>query len=554
MSEINLGAYAAKRCPRATHNRYSPTAPAEPPAAPDIQRRAAEGQAFEAETTALIRHLFDQAGRTGDLVVLDQGWAKEATTAAMRRGAAVIVNGRLDDCHHRSGAPDVLVRCGGGYLPVDIKHHQTLSSTGKNPRSSVELSPITDPLARSSHRGASNKGGDWKSDTAQLAHYTRLLQDLGWHPGDDDLVGGIIGTSPVADWVGEGVFITWYDLTAPGRTGLSPLAGYDAAFAECLDAAEAAAAGGEAVRPYRTAECHDCPWADYCRDSVPADDASFAIEAAWPDRAQWAYLYGPAGQLSLEQLAGLDPVALAPGYQAVSPGKPTPAEALKALVRRAQMTLEGRDIEPLRGAWPEIPAADIEADFDIEWDKDNRIYQWGLRVRDGQDDATARDLTVYSFAPLDDAAEEALARRFTTVIEDLKQAAEASDRSLKVFHWCHPERSQTRKFDFVEAALEGIMVDLCRPWLKDNFLTRRTQSIKQVAPIFGFQWAVDDAGGLASQDYVERARQGDQAAIEWCLKYNYSDVEAQAWIRDGLRRMKAAAKARSWRPPFGRVA
>lgn len=60
-----------------------------------------------------------------------------------------------------------------------------------------------------------------------------------------------------------------------------------------------------------------------------------------------------------------------------------------------------------------------------------------------------------------------------------------------------------------------------------------------VAPIFGFDWAADDAGGAESQVKIDLARAGGDegmAAVQWLAAYNESDVAARAAIRDGLRR------------------
>ena len=65
-----------------------------------------------------------------------------------------------------------------------------------------------------------------------------------------------------------------------------------------------------------------------------------------------------------------------------------------------------------------------------------------------------------------------------------------------------------------------------------------------MAPIFGFHWAVEDAGGAASQVKIDLARAGGdegRAAVQWLAAYNGSDVAAQAAIRDGLRRASPQA-------------
>jgi predicted RecB family nuclease len=97
----------------------------------------------------------------------------------------------------------------------------------------------------------------------------------------------------------------------------------------------------------------------------------------------------------------------------------------------------------------------------------------------------------------------------------------------------------TRRFACVATALEGITVDL-RAWFLRTFHVRGEASIKAVAQVFGFDWAVDDPGGRLSMNKIEIARGTDSEALDarrWCLDYNESDVAAQAVIRDGLRTM-----------------
>ena len=99
---------------------------------------------------------------------------------------------------------------------------------------------------------------------------------------------------------------------------------------------------------------------------------------------------------------------------------------------------------------------------------------------------------------------------------------------MTVFHWSHPERSMTSKYPGVDRLLEGRSFDL-HAWFTDHFLTRDGTSLKAVAPIFGFHWAVDDAGGAESQVKIDLARAGGdegRAAVQWLVAYNESDVAA----------------------------
>lgn len=93
--------------------------------------------------------------------------------------------------------------------------------------------------------------------------------------------------------------------------------------------------------------------------------------------------------------------------------------------------------------------------------------------------------------------------------------------------------------------LEGRTLNLLA-WVSGEFVARKSFTIKDVAPIFGFEWGVDDAGGFSSMDKIEHARRTGpdaDAARRWCLDYNAADVVAQAAVREGLRRLCAAERA-----------
>lgn len=334
---------------------------------------------------------------------------------------------------------------------------------------------------------------------------------MGFHPDAGTNLGGIIGTSDCTALIDEDLGITWYDLdaatietysaTAAGhRKKRSALQRYDHEFGFRITVAETALAGGESVRPYRITECDSCEWVEYRTAVAGPDDTSFAIEAGHLTARVWQYLYQHCGRnatLSVAQLAAVDPAAHVDPFREQSVGTRKPDSRLADAVKRAQ-----------------------------------------LRVRDGQDDTTARYQPVVSFGPLDEAAEEALAETFAARIPDLRCQADREGKSLQVFHWHHPEHSRTRKFAAVAAALDGITFDLLK-WFNAEYFARTSSSIKEVAAIFGFGWAVDDPGGLAAQGMIDAARGSGpdtEAARQWCLRYNECDVTAQAVIRDALRR------------------
>jgi predicted RecB family nuclease len=382
----------------------------------------------------------------------------------------------------------------------------------------------------------------------QLAHYTRMLESLGHHPGGRRW-GGIIGTDDHTDLVGETLGIVWYDLDEAVETTYStssptqkarrsPVERYDHEFAFRLKVAEAARRGEELVRPIGIAECGRCPWVEHCTSLASPDDASFAIITPQLDAREWLFLARHGGD-TIAGLAALDAAVLVDEYKTQAVGRQDHEKRLRTVIDQARMTRDGIDIEPLdpTAGWPEPPSADVEIDFDIEWDRDGHVYQWGIRVRDGQDDATSRYDPVISVDPLEPATHEALAAKFTADLRALLAEADAAGRSVAIFHWTKAETSRARAFPELDALLNGRTIDLYE-WVRASFRVRGTYSIKNVAPMFGFEWGVEDPGGFGSMDKIEQARisgpNGD-AAREWCLAYNESDVAAQAAIRDGLR-------------------
>lgn len=547
MAPITLGGYPAKQCARVTHNEFAPGVLEPAPPQPDREALREAGIAFESDVLHEIRERYGDSER---LLLLNADISRVErqgrTLAAMDAGVEVIAGGRLPDVNGRMGLPDVLIRHQGGYLPVDIKNHRTLT-TAK--RSAVEVSTLWDPDRRLARPGHSDHGARWRDDVLQLAHYTRMLQELGFHCGTNR--GGIIGSSDFTALVGESRGITWYDLGAQNivtysasdpnhRKQRSALQCYDHEFAFRLAVAAAAASGRELVRPYRISDCATCVWFDHCATVAGDDDASFAIEAGHLTVREWQYLYrhcSDGAGLSVAQLAAVDVDAHVAAFRVQSVGTRNPADRLANAVRRARMICAGVDFESRQPGLPAVPSADIEVDFDIEWDDRGRIYQWGLRIRDGQDDTTAGYDPVVSFDPLDEAGEAELAAEFASRIQQLRSRADREGKSIQVFHWHHPEVTSTRRFADVEKVLDGLTYDL-RKWFDAMFFARTSSSIKDVAGFFGFRWEVDDPGGLASQGVIEAARgSGPQAdaARRWCLSYNECDVAAQAAIRDGVR-------------------
>jgi len=118
----------------------------------------------------------------------------------------------------------------------------------------------------------------------------------------------------------------------------------------------------------------------------------------------------------------------------------------------------------------------------------------------------------------------------------------ARDTECIVYCWADYERgfadSLWRKYGGNEAGwkhLENSLVDQCR-FVRDHFaLPASGYGIKKVAPLFGFKWAADDAGGLNSESwYGDWLRTEDEAVLRKILRYNLDDVVAMEVIHRAL--------------------
>jgi predicted RecB family nuclease len=514
-----------------------------------------------------------------DCVLVDTDLPKEAaiatTVEAMESGVHLILGGWLpdDSSGGRKGKPDLLVLVEGGYLPADVKNHKVIKPAKK---AVAVLSPISEPALRWRAPGWTTATSHRSEDGMQLAHYTRMLQACGHHPGDQTLIGAIIGNDEMSltpgnldDWV-----LAWHDLSRPmtytfsrrgGKAKRSLLERYDHEHGFRVKVARRALQilgnpddEEPLVTPVGQAECASCPYEEPCAALMGDDDPSTAITIGRLDTREWRALrsMGVSTTLELADLNIDDPQFFADYAAEVAHLSPDNVRSrLGQAVQRAAMIRDGVDLWA-RGDGPvQVPTATVEIDVDVESDQGSRVYMWGARIRRGTDDATAvyvRDFVMWE--SVDEAAEHALAERFALWLRGERIAVEADGGTVRVFHWSHPEWSNLKRIlggDSVRDLIgnrdgngvnpqdEGIFFDL-EKFFRQNFVTLRGTGLKKVAPLFNFYWRADDAGGATSQSYLSTVHTSHdpsevEAAKVWLRSYNEDDNEAMASIRDGIR-------------------
>lgn len=597
-----LDAYAATQCPRRIHNTFDSTIPRslenlEQTA--EQRGRIAAGQAHKRRIlTDLLEH---HSGSAIDLteVPFPAGGRSAATVEAMAVGLAVIIGGELtdhgtarsgDDAQRegsirRIGRPDVLVRCadkGPGrptYVPVDVKHHRVLGPNRGDAEPAC-VSNLAQPTVADSYRLVDSSGRRQERDALQLVHYWQMLDTLGYAP-ERAPVGGVIGS----DNTSNGPLILWHDLQQPlyrtysstepsGQALRSAQERYNYEFGFRVEVAEVALSRRDQpndppplVRPIIVKECDSCTWFDYCQAELDDNDASANVGRL--SAREWKCL-ADLGVQTVHDLATLDAATISqwPSDDGVAAPPPALADAhtteiltsylanvrhlqdplrrLADAVTTAQMVKSGTYLKRITSGPLDIPQADIEIDFDIENDREGRVYLWGMLITDT---ATGKSSFRHhtSWDVLDAATEAHLAGKFWRDFTDLLQSAAERGQTVKVFHYANPEPGNLRRIAAdhpngplpelaeVNNVIRSTFVDLY-PVMRRHFFGRSGLGLKVTATRgAGFSWRDEDPGGLQSITWLEQVRAGDSELQRRILEYNEDDVRATLALRRWLR-------------------
>jgi predicted RecB family nuclease len=592
-------AYFAKACPERV--QLDVLRPCQPlPDSAFLQKLIGAGIEYAEET---IADLFD--GVEGAVVVhAEDPDAREwHTLRAVAEGARVIAGGRLpvDEDAQRVGEPDLLVRDGDGYLPVDVKSHKSLVAAKEAGAGSARVSEMEAPFFEAASVDAEHDPRKHVADLMQLAHYRRLLESSGLASSRRN-IGGICGS--------EGM-VVWYDLdrcwlnppeyveSAPSAP-LSAMARYDLEFAHRLEvhvAAEAHADGGDATllaEPIVCDQCDLCRWRHWCGDQLEEVADLSLISGVGVVRRR---LYKAHGVEDLHDLAALDWTTAELLHCGVdlgdlldkTEGQP-PATLLAALIPNRRMQLENlaahrllsvADIRMLDrtvlslcgagatnlatqidlararvGAAPayrrrgvariEVPRGDVEVDVDMENTNDG-CYLWGALVTDRRGAlAMTRYVPFASWDPDIERGELEAFTAFWTWLSEERARAQTGGATFRAY--CYSRSAEEGQMKRIADRL-GISEDVAaflasQDWVdlyesvRGHLVTGRSLGLKETAPLAGFAWSSDDVGGtLAMVNHDTAVDDTDPAA----------QAAAQAWIvRYNEDDVRATAALRDW--------
>jgi predicted RecB family nuclease len=603
VSTVRLqGGYVAKQCPVRAQN--DALVPAEPiPPSPFLERLFQGGIDYEADVVAEILRLHreavvidgtDAAAREAATIVAMRAGLSPILNARLP----------VDLVGRRVGKPDLLVAAvGGGCRAADVKWHQNLEpALGKTSELPGRCSSLGDPAFEDAAVDPDYAARKKEDDLLQLAHYQRMLEAAGL-AATDGRWGGIIGTERRIVWYDLDAPI-WRTPSATGKTKLrTSMERYDFEFDFRLDIISVAEQHKEhpslelLVVPVKCSECESCPWWDYCRPQLTlgSGDVSLLPRVGWTqwkvhrdhgvtDRAALAALdYRTASMVG----AGVDLKALMSAavglpadtaLSAVASGKQLQAltaagvttasdvlqlDARTAAYSAAGMSSLAEQIDQARAALgPEpvyrrrgadavvVPRADVEVDIDME-NTELGCYQWGVYVTDRSGTGVVpQGYTAFvTWDSMSPEVEAANSLRFWRWLMSVRAAARAQDLIFAAYCWhAGAENQYLRKLGLATAILDEVdefiasveWIDLLKVW-DSQLITGGSSGLKVVAPLAGFHWEVDDAGGgesMVMHDVAVGApsQEEREAAREWLLRYNRGDVEATLCLREWIDR------------------
>ena len=451
----------------------------------------------------------------------------------------------------RVSRPDLLIKVGTsetGYpiwAPVDIKSHNPLVENKSN-NIHITKWPDFDPEKAEVVKSRLND-----EDALQLAHYLRHLQSLGLTDGS--AWAGVLGK--------DMNFIAWANLEALTLGKESALTVYELAFAEAVKIKNQAIARelDPALVPVtiarRVSECVTCEMRKICRAEMEAFDNGSGHVTLLSDVTAGKAATNLPGIESIAELAkatGLNPV----GMKAVTRAKVWQSKFPVLLDPSKEFKISSFDIE-IDIDLENSQATVQEAGLDESLGRDV-LYMYGFGIHDRTQNPDWRSVTINcidNYSDTDESEFMILSQMWNRLETEVAKA-EAAGKTIGIFHYSpyekrwwkdftrvHAVKPGTPTLDRVERFMTKYFVDLM-PIAKEVAFPVTGYSIKVLAPLAGFDWEVDAAGGSNSIVKYQTAISPDSTdqeksdAIKWLRDYNRDDVKATFAVREYLRGLK----------------
>jgi hypothetical protein len=188
-------------------------------------------------------------------------------------------------------------------------------------------------------------------------------------------------------------------------------------------------------------------------------------------------------------------------------------------------------LTPLSDAPLEYPSGDIEVDFDVEFDEQQRVYLWGVLVTDRVSGASTYQAIGSPEADFD---EQVLAQGALELLTETLNSAAAASKSVHFFHYGSVDRQQMERLLGTEAMpMTSRMGDLLS-LVRQTFESSAGYGLKTLAAEAGYQWQSDGMTGADTYELIAAARAGDTAAWKTLIAYNEDDTRAAKALRDYL--------------------
>ena len=578
---MRLDSRASLACPEYLHKIYAPDRF-------DLSNLAAETPMAKAMSEQGFIHearvVSNLVGSIRDHVVIDQDLPTELreteTVDALRnKSVQLIINPVLGETAEklictelgnvwspdqtRNSRPDLLIRISsepgafGTWAAVDIKSHGAFDKDNKS--NQVFLAPVLDG---SFAPGDATIGRLKEDDALQLAHYQRHLESIGI--ANPDSWAGIIGR--------DLNLIAWAKLDETkfgrGKSALSALAKYDLQFNEALRIAETAQLRNHKLEipapamPMLDGDAKKCPTCSFlpiCLDEMVAYKGTgnvTLLATVSPIKARDDLPIG----ISIGELAELDQPLNSFGEEAKQ----------RARVYRSGVTEIKNGVVDFK-----IPTFDIEIDIDLEnsqgalqeigFDESvepDRLYLYGYISHDRTASAEWKDSPAGTFEDYSGTreGEHSVYLRMWNYLHEQISLAEASEKTIGIFHYSSHELTWWRKWVTNFSDLAGTptlteMDDFIDRYMHDLYPVAQQMifppnskspicnySIKTLAPLAGFTWHSEDAGGANSLLKYKEAVSGNEPmasdAQAWLRKYNIDDVKATMALRNWLRDLR----------------